>query len=268
MTAKKIFFSYSKHDRTHLDELLIFLAPLTHKGLIQTWNDHDLLAGEEWDNTIQQQLTTADIIILLVSARFLATKYIWEVEITKAMQKHNTGEAKVIPIILNHCDWTDTPFSKLNALPRKATPIADYDNKDKAWNEIVQALKKVLESNTNDTPFTNEKSNNNSLPNNHINTEGNGNIIIQNVNNSPIHINTNHHSNTPPPTSFKSGLLALLEEKQQNAIAEILIRIKDSDYMYDKVKYTEIETALNPMSLSLMANALVQSTKTLINTIK
>lgn len=265
MTTKKIFFSYSKYDRLLLDELLVFLAPLTQKGLIQTWNDHDLLGGEEWDNSIRQQLAAADIIVLLVSARFLATKYIWEVEISKAMQKHEQGEAKVIPIILNHCDWTDTPFSKLNALPRKGTPIADYDNKDKAWNEIVQSLKKVLESDTNNTPFIKEKSSNNPLPNNHINTEGNGNIIIQNVNNSPIHINTNH--NSTPPTSFKSQLLAILQEKQQNAIADILVRIKDSDYAYDKLKYTEISNAMNPMSLLLMPATLVESTKMLINSL-
>jgi len=146
-TMKKIFISYSKHDREKIEnELKPDLRTLERQGKIKVWYDQDILPGEEWDAAIKEKLHAADIVLLMVSRKFLATDYIWEVEIKKAVERHNRGEAIVIPIILSHCDWTGdaTPFSKLNALPSKGKPISDFDDKDKAWTEVLQGIKKLL----------------------------------------------------------------------------------------------------------------------------
>ncbi len=146
MSAKTIFFSYSKHDRTFLEELLVFLSPMKRSGKIIPWDDAQIIAGEEWDNAIKTNLESADIIIMLVSARFLATDYIWREEISKAMARHEAGTARVIPIILNYCDWSDTPFRKLQALPGKSSYVADAPNRDKVWTDIVNAIKRSLDA--------------------------------------------------------------------------------------------------------------------------
>jgi len=96
------------------------------------FDDRNLIPGEEWDERIQQELQSADIILMLVSADFLATKYIKEVEIQQALNRHEKGEAKVIPIILPRCLWEKTVLSKLSALPEKDKPITKWDDNDHA----------------------------------------------------------------------------------------------------------------------------------------
>ena len=99
---------------------------------------------------------------------------------------------------------------------------------------------------------------------------GNGNIVIQGVNNSSLQINT------PPSlpkatsdksvTAFKTTLLSLLEDNQQNAVADILIHIKASSFDYDKVKYTELANATS-MAFALNPHGMVQSCKGLVHSL-
>ncbi len=142
--AKKIFFSYSKYDRDLLDELLRQLSGLRRQGKIQAWSDADIQPGEEWDECIKAELHAADIIVLFLSPDFLATDYIWDVEIAAAMARHDRGEAVVIPVVARPCDWNDLPFSKLNALPSKAKPVTSYPNRDEAWLAVVQGIRRVV----------------------------------------------------------------------------------------------------------------------------
>jgi len=147
IAMKKIFISYSKHDLEKIEtELKPILRPLERQGKIDIFYDHNIPPGEEWDKMIKDQLNTADIILLMVSAKFLATDYIWDVEMKRAIERHNKGDAKVLPIILSHCDWTGdaTPFSKLNALPSKGKPISKFDDENEAWTEVLQGIKKLI----------------------------------------------------------------------------------------------------------------------------
>ncbi len=141
---KKIFFSYSKFDRDYLEQLLRHLSVLRRKGKIAAWDDHQILPGEEWDDAIRNQLTHADIILMLVSSDFLATDYIWDVEIKTAMDRHDQKTAQVIPIVLRPCSWEDTPFGKLNGLPSKAKPVSSYADRDQAWLEVVKGIERLL----------------------------------------------------------------------------------------------------------------------------
>lgn len=149
----KVFFSYSRHDQEMLEEFQAHLALLRKQGVIDTWNDRDILPGEEWDNEIKQRLAEAEIILLLVSSNFLATDYIWMVEITEAMKRHERKEARVIPIILRACHWETAPFGNLNALPPKGKPVSSYSNRDEAWLQVVEGIKRVIDLN----PALNQK---------------------------------------------------------------------------------------------------------------
>ncbi len=143
----KVFISYSKSDKDKIEnELKPDLKNLERQDKIATWYDGDLLAGSEWDAKIKQKLQEADIVLLMVSRKFIATDYIWDVEIGQAINKHNKGEAVVIPIILSPCVWTGkaTPFSKLSALPQKGKPISKHEDQDEAWTEVLQGIKKVI----------------------------------------------------------------------------------------------------------------------------
>ncbi|MBK8193473.1 MAG: toll/interleukin-1 receptor domain-containing protein [Lewinellaceae bacterium] len=139
---KKIFFSYSKQDRELLLQLLKHLAALRHNEKIQPWNDADILPGEDWDDSIRRELADADIILLLVSADFLATPYIQSVEIKTTMERHNQSKAIVIPVVLRACSWASMPFGKLNGLPFKGKPVTAWPDRDSAWLAVVEGIEK------------------------------------------------------------------------------------------------------------------------------
>lgn len=114
---------------------------MTRQGVISSWHDRKILAGEERDRQINENLNTADIILLLISSDFIASNYCWEIEVTTAIERHNAGEACVIPIILRRVDWSETPFAKLQSLPKNAEPITSWTNRDDAFANVAQGIR-------------------------------------------------------------------------------------------------------------------------------
>lgn len=145
-THRKVFLSYAHHDEALKDQLNVFLAPLRRSGKIAVWHDREIVPGQEWDAAIKQELAEADIILLLISPHFLASDYIWQHEITRAMERHERRQATVVPIILKPCDWTEMPFAKLQALPRNAKPVTQHSDQDEAFMDIVKGIRRVLEA--------------------------------------------------------------------------------------------------------------------------
>ncbi len=144
--ALRLFYSYSHKDETLRDELETHLKLLQRQGLIQPWHDRRILPGNDWVSDIDDNLNRANIILLLVSADFMASDYCYDNEMTRAIERHNNGEAQVIPIILRPVDWRDTPFNKLSWLPQNGTPVVQWDNRDAAWLNVETGLKQVVES--------------------------------------------------------------------------------------------------------------------------
>lgn len=143
----KIFMSYSHKDEPLRDELEVHLSMLKRQGLISTWHDRKILPGDVFGEEIDENLESSDIILLLVSHYFLASDYCYDIEMKRALEKHESGDARVIPIILDHCDWKNAQFEKLIALPKDGQPITDYPNQNKAFLEIVEGLRKVISKN-------------------------------------------------------------------------------------------------------------------------
>ncbi len=140
-----VFFSYSHKDEKLRDRLAANLAILQRKGLIKSWHDREISAGTEWKKAIDNNLNTADIILLLISADFINSDYCWDVEMKRAIARHEAGEARVIPIILQPVNLSDTPFGKLQALPQGARPVTKYRNYEHAFYDIVQGIRKTAE---------------------------------------------------------------------------------------------------------------------------
>jgi hypothetical protein len=116
--ALKVFVSYSHIDEELKDAVLRHLKPLERMNLINEWHDRKLLAGDAWGNEINRNLEEADIVLLLVSIDFINSKYCYDVELDRALERHAEGTCRVVPIILRGCLWQHTPFAKLQALPR------------------------------------------------------------------------------------------------------------------------------------------------------
>lgn len=141
-----VFISYSHRDEEFKDELIVHLSNLKRQGKIRAWQDRDIEAGTEWNAEIQQQLESADIILLLITPRFLASDYCYDLEMQRAVQRHNEGTARVIPIIIKPCDWQDTPFEKLNAVPKDAKPVTSWADRDEAFVDVVKGIRRAVES--------------------------------------------------------------------------------------------------------------------------
>jgi len=144
--AAKIFISYSHRDEKYKDDLQIGLATLKNNGYIDTWDDRAILSGEEWDHEIKDALYKANIIILLVSPDFLASRYVKEQEIKIAMERHHdsTDAAVVVPVIIRPADWEDNAFARLQALPKNGKPISTWSNYDQAILDVVIGIKKLV----------------------------------------------------------------------------------------------------------------------------
>jgi tetratricopeptide (TPR) repeat protein len=149
-----IFISYSHKDEDLREELDTHLANLKRQGKIRAWHDRAIEAGAEWDAEIKQHLETAQIILLLISPRFIASDYCYDLEMQRAIQRHDEGTARVIPIILKPCDWQDSPFSKLQVLPKDAKPITTWHNQDEAFLNVTQSIRRVLETLSPQQPTT------------------------------------------------------------------------------------------------------------------
>lgn len=140
----EIFISYSHEDGAYLKALETHLALLRRQGLIETWHDRDIPPGASWADQIRHRLEGADIILLLVSPDFLASDFCWDQEMTRALDRHDRGEAKVVPILLRPCDWKTAPFARIQGLPKDLRPISAWPSADEAWLDVVNGLRRVL----------------------------------------------------------------------------------------------------------------------------
>ncbi|MBC8551833.1 MAG: toll/interleukin-1 receptor domain-containing protein, partial [Candidatus Brocadiales bacterium] len=142
----KVFFSYSHEDEDLRDQLAKHLSILEQLGVISSWHDRKIPAGSVWADEIDKKLTSAHIILLLISADFLASEYCTGIEMERALKRHEYGEARVIPIILKPVDWMGAPFAKLQALPKDAKPVTSWADQDEAFANVARGIRKAIES--------------------------------------------------------------------------------------------------------------------------
>lgn len=150
----KVFFSYSHKDTAIMNQLAVHLAPLKRLEKIETWSDKAIQAGDEWDESIKNNLRDSDIILFLVSADFIASSYIWEKEIPMAMELRNDSSERVkrvIPIYLRPFDFSGLAFSDMEMIPKEPEAqqlkaISQWENKDEAFMEVAKSIREVIKN--------------------------------------------------------------------------------------------------------------------------
>src|SRR2546423_5976695 len=109
----QIFISYADKDHSFLKSLETHLASLKRQNLIETWSKADITAGEERKREIDTHFDRAQVFLLLISPDFMASDYCYSNEMRRAMERHERGEARVIPVILRITSrWQTAPFGK------------------------------------------------------------------------------------------------------------------------------------------------------------
>ena len=135
----KGFITYSHKDAAAKDELRERLAVMEQKNELTTWHDGEITAGDEWYEDISKNLAGSDILLYLVSAASLASK-----NCNKELAEALTSDIKVIPIILEHCDWMQHQLSDFEVLPLKGRPISKWDDPSEGWQNVVNGIREAV----------------------------------------------------------------------------------------------------------------------------
>lgn len=144
--AIRVFLVYAEKDKHWLSQLETHLSMLQRNGLISLWQKQQLIAGTDCAGEVDQQIEQASLILLLVSADFLASDYIHHVEMKRAMERQAAGEVRVIPILLRPADWENTVFGHLQPLPSDKKPLSNWHNRDQAFLHVVEGIKQVIKT--------------------------------------------------------------------------------------------------------------------------
>lgn len=104
---------------------------MTSGWISKPWYDRNIRAGQEWDPEIMAKLKQSDLILLMVTDNFMGSEYCMK-EVDMALERHQTGSARVVPVIVEKANWQIGRFSKLQAVPKTGNPIfrGNYLDKD------------------------------------------------------------------------------------------------------------------------------------------
>ena len=137
----KVFVTYSHKDTAAKNELITCLAKLEHEGHIHIWHDSKITAGDTWRDTIFNNLADSDILFYLVSGSSLDSE-ICQTELIRSL----SGNIRVIPIILERCDWPNHQLSDFQVLPDKAKPISEWQPESKGWENVLDGIRRVVDA--------------------------------------------------------------------------------------------------------------------------
>ena len=151
-TQVKLFYSYCHRDGEHLERLEKVLAPVRDEGILADWSDRKIGIGELLEPKIEAHLRGADIVVLLVSADFLASKACMQ-EMKVSLRLARKNEIAVLPVILSPCGWQDTPLRPHKAWPTDGKPVLSWEQPDQAWENVrVAVTDKIKEIHQNKAP--------------------------------------------------------------------------------------------------------------------
>lgn len=140
------FISYSHVDEKHLERLHKHMAMLQRDGTIETWSDHKILPGGKVGQEIDKSLSRSGLFIALVSPDYLASNYCYEKEFQQALAMETAGKLRIVPVILEPCDWLSSPFREFLALPKDGKAISEWTNHNVAYLDVVNGLRRVVQA--------------------------------------------------------------------------------------------------------------------------
>lgn len=142
----KAFVSFAEEDEAFRLEFEKYLKLMERNGILGSWKDGKVYAGQVWGSNVRNYLEEADVIFLLISINFMNNERILEKQLPVALKRHEEGKARVIPIILQVCPWQEQEFAKLEAANKQV--IGEPDNNlgwTQVFMEISLSLKNFLE---------------------------------------------------------------------------------------------------------------------------
>ena len=139
-TPLKIFIAYAHKNRNAKDKLIEYLSGIQREGLISIWHDDEITAGDRWYKGISSHLANSDVLLYLVSAISLVSE-----NCNKELVDALNFNVRVIPIILEDCDWQNHQISDFQALPDKGLPINKWQPESSGWQDVITGIRKTVD---------------------------------------------------------------------------------------------------------------------------
>lgn len=139
-----IFVSYAHADGEACSALLQALRSHEKASSVTVWHDHALVPGEDYLEVILKRLGRSEVVLLLVSERFIASQAT-SVEVSYAMAKQEKGTSYVVPILLEDCIWQSEPYASLQSLPRPLVPMNAQLDVAEAWHGVAEDILRLCE---------------------------------------------------------------------------------------------------------------------------
>ena len=136
----KGFITYAHKNTTAKDELIMRLAVMQQRNELVTWHDAEMTGGTKWYEDIFKHLADSDILLYLVSAASLASE-----NCNKELAEAVSSDIRIIPIILEDCDWQHHQLSDFQAFPDKGKPINEWQPESTGWQNVVAGIRKTVE---------------------------------------------------------------------------------------------------------------------------
>lgn len=139
---KNIFISYSHQDEKWARRIKKHLKGLNFINVVASYKDIPI--GTKWESEIYTILDKSDIVILLVSANFLSSNFIRNMELEWIEKRYKKDEIRVFPIIVGECSWKNNEFiRRFQVLPKNGKSLNEIDMMGK---DIDKILKDMVES--------------------------------------------------------------------------------------------------------------------------
>ncbi len=142
--AFRLFLSFAPEDRKFRDALVNHLAPLwmNDEAIVEVLDATSVDFSGPVAPQIAAFIDSADAAVVLMSASYFASARCAGEELPRVMAR--SGAIQVIPVLLRHCVFNATVLRDRAVLPAPDRPIESPQN-HKAWAEVVEALRKVIE---------------------------------------------------------------------------------------------------------------------------
>ena len=151
--VKRVFISYSKHDREELEQCLLFFKPLVKSGHIELYYDELTKFETPIHSEIRRRITGADCIIALVSQNYLGTDYILDHELPVIEDYEKT----LIPIQIKPCTFYEVETLSKHYFALKAK-VVNLDSRiftvpdgvtasalrEQNWCDVVREFKEKI----------------------------------------------------------------------------------------------------------------------------
>lgn len=139
LTAFIVYHSDGQ-DEKHCHTLEKHLSVLTRQRELVIRHERLVTAGQDFRAELSQMLDSADLVILLLTPDFIASNFCYAEQMERAMQRHKENRARVIPVFLRPCYWTELPVARLLALPSSTKAITSFKDQESAWARVARGI--------------------------------------------------------------------------------------------------------------------------------